>query len=414
MRLSLSDGAELSAYSTVTILWGSSLCTEPERRPGGRVHGVKGIRSSADMDARGDVRARRLLRRILTISVFSFSGWGDVGSDGVSSLLAVFPLAAPLLAGRCSFSELDGLDGLRGFGGAFFCPVLLPMYSARGRRGFDWGVTGAMGLSSGLAGFFGMILEGRTQALGIVLGCGRPAASFGGDILARQCESLMTRFLGAVAVSRSSSSSLWGTGVFFALPGRSGLAPTDFPRSCVGFQLGLSSCAFDLGVVAGLGEAAGLVDVSEADAPAPSLLAASGSTSCCQRFILSRTLAGLLMPMALAKSLPSMAACLSVAPIFLPGVPFLCCPAVLSGSLGRGEAGIESQCHWSCGQTSRGRGGLRRAGASVVVFCEGVADGPFPELRRTCLCAGGCGINDFDSECIGECGESCHPIRGER
>lgn len=243
-----------------------------------------------------------------------------------------------------------------------------------------------MGLSSGLAGFLGMILEGRTQAFGIVFGCGRPAASFGGDCLARQCESLMTRFLGAVAVRRSSSSSLWGTGVFFALPGRSGLAPTDFPRSCVGFQLGLSSWGLDFGVVGGLGEAAGLVEGSGADAPVSPLLAASGSTSCCQRFILSRTLAGLLMPMALAKSLPSMAACLSVAPIFLPGVPFLFCPAVCSGSLGRGEAGIESQCHWSSGQASRGRSGFRWADPCVLVLCVVVADGPFPELRGSCVC----------------------------
>ena len=121
-------------------------------------------------------------------------------------------------------------------------------------------MTGAKGLSSGLGGFLGMMREGRTQAFGIVFGRGRPAASFGGDCLARQCESLMTRFLGAVAVSRSSSSSLWGTGVFFALPGRSGLAPTDFPRSCTGFQLGLSSWGFVFGVVSGLGEAHRLAD----------------------------------------------------------------------------------------------------------------------------------------------------------
>ncbi len=124
IRLSGSDGAELSAYSTVTILRGSSLCTEPDRLPGLCVHGVKGMRSSADMDARGDVRgdvrARRLLRRTLTSSVFSVSGCGEVGSDGVWSLFASFPLPAPLLAGRCSFSELDGFDGRRGFGGGFF------------------------------------------------------------------------------------------------------------------------------------------------------------------------------------------------------------------------------------------------------------------------------------------------------
>ena len=253
-----------------------------------------------------------------------------------------------------------------------------------------------------------MMREGRTQAFGIVFGSGRPAASFGGDCLARQCESLMTRFLGAVAVSKSSSSSLCGTGVFFALLGRSGLAPTDFPRSCTGFQLGLSSRGFDLGVMDGLGEAASLVEVSGADAPASSLLATSGSTSCCQRFILSRTLAGLLMPMALAKSLPSMAACLSVAPIFLPGVPFLFCPAVFSGSLGRGDAGIESQCHWSCGQASRGRSGCRCANPCVLVFwCSAWLwlTGRFQsyaEAASACVDTVTEGRNNANSECIGE------------
>ena len=111
------------------------------------------------------------------------------------------------------------------------------------------GAAGAMGLSSGLAGFLGMIFEGRTQALGIVLGWGRPVFSLGRSCLLRQWESLMTRFLGAVAVRRSSSSSLWGMGVFFAEPGRSGLAPTDLPRSWAGFQFGLSSSGFALGVV---------------------------------------------------------------------------------------------------------------------------------------------------------------------
>jgi len=100
IRLSLMDGAELSAYSTVTTLRGSSLCTEPDLRPVPRVHGVKGMRSSADKDARGDVRARRLLRLTLTISVFSFSACGEMEPEGAPSLFASFPLPAPLLAGR--------------------------------------------------------------------------------------------------------------------------------------------------------------------------------------------------------------------------------------------------------------------------------------------------------------------------
>lgn len=115
-----------------------------------------------------------------------------------------------------------------------------------------------MGLSSGLAGFLGMIFEGRTQALAMIFGWGRPAASLGAGCLLRQCESLMTRFLGAVAVRTSSSSSLWGMGVFFPLPGRSGLAPTDLPRSCEGFQFGLSSRVFALGVVTGVVGVAGV------------------------------------------------------------------------------------------------------------------------------------------------------------
>jgi hypothetical protein len=153
-------------------------------------------------------------------------------------------------------------------------------------------------------------------------------------------------------------------GVFFALLlllGRSGLAPKDFLAWWVGFQFGLSSMGRALGVEgadlgAGLGASGGDAPASSASASASAgSLAASGSTALCQRFILSRTLAGLLMPIAFAKPLPSKAFCLSVAPIFLPAVPFLFCPAEFSGSLGAGEAGIESRGHWSWRQASQGR-----------------------------------------------------------
>jgi hypothetical protein len=130
---------------------------------------------------------------------------------------------------------------------------------------------------------------------------------------------------------------------------------------------------------------------------------------------LSRTLAGLLMPMALAKSLPSMAACLSVAPIFLPGVPFLFCPAVFSGSLGRGEAGIESQCHWSCGQASPGTEWLSVRGSEgvcVLVFWCSVSSRLTGRFQSYAGAASACveaaaegrggARNNADSECISE------------
>ena len=223
-----------------------------------------------------------------------------------------------------------------------------------------------------MGGVFGTVLtslattlEGRTQAFGIVLGAGRPE-SLGGDCLLRQRESLMTRFLGAVATWTSSSSLLWTTGVCFALLGRSGLTSIDFLGVCfsVGVQLGLSSRGFAFGVEGGFGEGAGLStgvsggsdDVAAAAAAAVSVPtgSGSGSTSCCHRLILSRTLAGLFMPIALAKSLPFMLVCLSVAPS-LPGVPCFVGTAGWSASLG-----IESRNHWHWWWASRRSGVARR------------------------------------------------------
>src|SRR5690242_12888263 len=87
--------------------------------------------------------------------------------------------------------------------------------------------------------------EGRTQALGMTLGAGREA-SFGGDVFARQCESLTTRFLGATALWTSSSSSLCAR-AFFAPSDRSGLRSADFVGVWAGFQLGLSARGFVAG-----------------------------------------------------------------------------------------------------------------------------------------------------------------------
>jgi hypothetical protein len=272
--------------------------------------------------------------------------------------------------------------------------VLRPTYETRALSG---GVRGAgdlfstYGFSGGVAltssrrscrSFF-TILEGRTQALGMVFGAGR-ALSLGGDVLLRQWESLMTRFLGAVATRTSSSSLLCatGAGVFCGLVDRAGLTSTDFRGVWAGFQLGLSSVrGLALGVVGGFGEegegegaaaagrsagagaggGVGVVVVAEAGlglvSDAPGL---SGSTSCCQRLILSRTLAGLLMPIAFAKSGPFMLVGLSGAPFFLwPGVPFLC-PGGFSASLGSGET-MRSRRHWDCGWGCRRDLGLRFA-----------------------------------------------------
>jgi hypothetical protein len=315
--------------------------------------------SSADSEPRGDVRARGLWRT-LTISTGSLGG--DVASMASSSLLTSPALPEPLLPGR-SFSELEGFEGLRCFGGAFFCPVLLPTYETSAVSG---GVSGCGDLASGFSGdgalissllsclSFLTILEGRTQALGIVFGAGR-ALSFGGDCLLRQCESLMTRFLGAVATRTSSSSLLCATAVFLGLVDRSGLTSTDFLGVCAGFQFGLSSMGFVFGVV-GFGEGAdgvagAVFGLCIADGPAFSAPgAASGSTSCCHRLILSFTLAGLLMPIAFAKSGPFMFVWPSLAPFFLPGVPFL-----FSGSTGSGET-MRSRRHLGCGLRRRDLG----------------------------------------------------------
>lgn len=72
------------------------------------------------------MRARRL-RRTLTISVVSLSGWDEVGASALSALLLLsLALPEPLLMGRCSFSALEGFDGRRCLGGGLVCPVLLP------------------------------------------------------------------------------------------------------------------------------------------------------------------------------------------------------------------------------------------------------------------------------------------------
>jgi hypothetical protein len=86
-----------SSYSTVTIRLGSSLSAVSDLRA--CLCGYR-ARSSADMDPRGDVRARRLLGRILTISDLSFSVFGEVDEAGAPSLFPPLPLPAPLLVGR--------------------------------------------------------------------------------------------------------------------------------------------------------------------------------------------------------------------------------------------------------------------------------------------------------------------------
>lgn len=344
--LSGGDVILLSSYSTVTML--ALLSTsEVSDLLAGRCRGVE--MSSAESEPRGEVRARGL-RRILTTSTGSFCGFGHVDRAASSSLFTSSALPEPLLAGLSS--ALEGFEGLRCLTVPFFCPVLLPTYEtkavsggARGCGDFS-GDGGFRALTGGSGGALGTILVGRTQALGIVLGAGR-ALSFGGDCLLRQRESLTTRFLGVVAASTSSSRTLCtmgATGVFLGLVERSRAASTDLLCVWAGFQFGLlSSVAFVLGVVGGLGEGgAGFGGLSE-DAPAT----ASGSTSCCQRLILSFTLAGLLMPIAFAKSGPFMLLVApSLAPFFLPGGPFLCAAGV-SGSLGSGET-IKSRRHWDC------------------------------------------------------------------
>lgn len=94
--LSTRDVTSLSSYSTVTAMFGSSLSAVSDLRAG--FNGYR-ARSSADKEPRGEVRARRLLGRIFTSSVFSFSGFGDVEA-GPPSLFAPLPLPAPLLVGR--------------------------------------------------------------------------------------------------------------------------------------------------------------------------------------------------------------------------------------------------------------------------------------------------------------------------
>ena len=136
--LSLGNETALFSYSTVTTRLGSSLSAVSDLWA--NLCGYF-ARSSADIDPRGEVRARRLLGRTLTSSVFSFSGFGDVdlGRDpslfAPLSLFELFPLPPPLLVGRWSLPELGGFEGPRCLGGGLICPVLFPIYSAKGRRG---------------------------------------------------------------------------------------------------------------------------------------------------------------------------------------------------------------------------------------------------------------------------------------
>ena len=201
---------------------------------------------------------------------------------------------------------------------------------------------------------------GRTQAVGSGFGEGRVVASLGGDFLLRQCESLTTRFLGAVAICTSSSSSL-RTGAFFALLGVTGALSIDFVGTCEGRRSGFSSSGFVLGVDGSLGEdtdgrdagagagagagadtAAGFWSPSDTDSTAFSAPASSSWTSACHFRILSRTLAGLLMPMALPKSAPFMGACLSGPALGFKGVASFFWRAEPRGLSGEGEAGIRT------------------------------------------------------------------------
>lgn len=407
----------LSSYSTVTTLSGSWTSDVSDLRAG-LCLGVE--TSSADSDPLGDVRARGR-RRTLMISADSFRGFGDVASAASSSLLTSPALPEPLLLGR-SFSELDGFEGLRCFAGGFFWPVLFPMYdtsaftagsSGCGCGDLGSGFSGDGGLMSSLLSCrsFFTILEGRTQALGMVLGGGR-AVSFGGDCLLRQRESLTTRFLGAVA-TRTSSSSLFATGVFLGLVDRSGLTSADFLGVCAGFQLGLSSMGFTLGVI-GFGESAegvagAVFGLSVADRPAFSAPpAASGSTSCCHRLILSLTLAGLLMPIAFAKSGPFMFVWPSWAPFFLPGVPFL-----FSGSVGSGET-MRSRRHLGCSRRRRDRvvrfqlGCCCRQSSSGSRCLQSFTAGPPRSQRRR---VPGVGIGDNGSGRMGVVSERVGKVK---
>jgi hypothetical protein len=184
---------------------------------------------------------------------------------------------------------------------------------------------------------------GRTQAVGSCLGdvffVGL-VGFLGGELLLRQCESLTTRFLGAVATSTSSSRGLWAGGGFFELFGRSGVASADLGGATAGFGLGLSWGAFSCGVEGGLGDGGGL-DCAGSEATSG---AASGSAlrSTCHFLILSFTLAGLSIPIALPKS-----------------APFIVVLRVQSW------AGT-----WSCGRGGL-MGALERAWWAGVGFCRG-------------------------------------------
>jgi hypothetical protein len=204
--------------------------------------------------------------------------------------------------------------------------------------------------------------EGRTHALGMVLGAGR-VVSFCGDVFARQCESLTTRFLGATALCTSSSSSFFSG---FASSGRSGLRSVDLLSAWAGFQFGLSvilgvvgcDLGFDLGAT-GLGSASRSTPSPPSSAPA---MAASAPPSCCQRLILSRTLAGLLMPMAFAKSLPFMPS-----PFFLLDDAFFFGLAASSAAAGMGKA---PGGHWRCRRSCRVQGGAWQVQVQVQVFVQ--------------------------------------------
>jgi hypothetical protein len=145
--------------------------------------------------------------------------------------------------------------------------------------------------------------RGRTQAVGSGFGEVFLFGSFWGDLL-RQCESLMTRFLGAVATC-TSSSILLCTGGCFALLGRSGKTASTILGIGVaaGFGLGLSSTGRAFGVEGSLGEGAAFASLSDAEHTALSA-PASASSSSCHFLILSLTLAGRSIPIAFPKSLP--------------------------------------------------------------------------------------------------------------
>lgn len=211
---------------------------------------------------------------------------------------------------------------------------------------------------------------GRTQAVGSAFGDVVLVASFsfaGDAFLLRQCESLTTRFLGAVATCTSSSSLLCTGGFFalFALFGRSGGFSADFDGVCVGFGLDLSPSGFALGVEGGFGDGAGLSSLSGGGTTSFSA-PGSASSSSCHFLILSFTLAGLSILMALPKSAPFIAllfaAGFGLASFFWQSEWLLCC----------GDSEVDRQCagHWRDQRVL-----LRGAWVGEMASCFGGAAG---------------------------------------